>query len=97
MDFQALTDRGFVIARLDAEIFLVGLPAEGVMVPTADICRHLATCGLALVVGGIIDDQQLARIFGFGVLFGQGQVFGGPRAVNQVPRTAGQDTPHAVM
>lgn len=81
MDFEVLTDRGFVIARLDADTFLHGLPAEGGIVPPSDICRHLASCGLALVVGGIVDDQQLARIFGFGVLFGQGQVFGGPRAV----------------
>jgi cyclic-di-GMP phosphodiesterase TipF (flagellum assembly factor) len=82
MDFATLATRGFVMARLDAETFLVGLPADaGVMVPPGDICRHLAASGLALVVGGILDDAQLARIFGFGVLFGQGKVFGGPRAV----------------
>lgn len=86
MDFEALARRGFVIARLDAETFLHGLPAEGAVVAPADICRHLAGCGLSLVVGGIVDDQQLARIFGFGVLFGQGQVFGGPRPVEGAVR-----------
>ena len=79
MDFPRLRDAGFVFARLDAETFLIGLPTSGGMVPPADICRHLAASGLMLIVGGILEDSQLARIFGFGVLFGQGRLFGGPR------------------
>jgi len=79
MDFARLAQVGFVFARLDAETFLVGLPTAGHIVPPADICRHLAQCGLMLIVGGIVEDHQLARIFGFGVLFGQGQLFGGAR------------------
>ncbi len=79
MDFPRLRDAGFVFARLDAETFLIGLPTSGGVVPPADICRHLAASGLMLIVGGILEDSQLARIFGFGVLFGQGRLFGGPR------------------
>lgn len=81
MDFAQLNSAGFMFARLDAETFLIGLPTAGSMVPPADICRHLAACGLALIVGGIIEDHQLARIFGFGVLLGQGQLFGAPRPI----------------
>ncbi len=79
MDFPRLRDAGFVFARLDAETFLIGLPTSGGVVPPADICRHLAASGMMLIVGGILEDSQLARIFGFGVLFGQGRLFGGPR------------------
>lgn len=82
MDFAALAPRGFVMARLDAPTFLDGLPAEGGLIPPQDICRHVAGHGLTLIVGRISDDRDLARIFGFGVLFGQGQLFGAPRAVN---------------
>jgi len=57
------------------------LPAAGGRVPAADICRHLATFGLALIVGRIDDDWLLARILGFGVLYGKGALFGGPRLV----------------
>jgi len=96
MDFQGLAARGFVIARLDADTFLNGLPAEGMRIPPGDICRHFAACELALVVGRIDDDQQLARIFGFGVLFGQGQVFGGPRAVNPDAHVRGGATTGSV-
>jgi cyclic-di-GMP phosphodiesterase TipF (flagellum assembly factor) len=95
MDFAALAQRGFVMARLDASVFLIGLPAETSIVPPADICRHLSGSGLSLIVGGIVDDHQLARIFGFGVLFGQGQVFGGPRALRSTvaPAATAQNAP----
>ena len=81
MDFAALAGYGFSFARLDAETFLIGLPVAGSIISPSDICRHLAASGLSLIVGGIVEDHQLARIFGFGVLFGQGQLFGGPRAL----------------
>ncbi|MEQ1698442.1 MAG: EAL domain-containing protein [Hyphomicrobiaceae bacterium] len=90
MDFPRLRDAGFVFARLDAETFLIGLPTSDGVVPPADICRHLATSGLMLIVGGILEDHQLARIFGFGVLFGQGRLFGGPRPMKQEQGVAPQ-------
>jgi cyclic-di-GMP phosphodiesterase TipF (flagellum assembly factor) len=37
--------------------------------------------GLTLVVEHIDDQDKLARVFGFGVLLGQGQLFGGARPV----------------
>ena len=49
--------------------------------PASDICRHLADFGLSLIVGRIEDDWLLARILGFGVMFGKGTLFGGPRLV----------------
>jgi cyclic-di-GMP phosphodiesterase TipF (flagellum assembly factor) len=81
MDFAALKGMGFAFVELDAPVFLDGLPAGGGRVPAADICRHLANFGLALIVGRIDDDWLLARILGFGVLFGKGALFGGPRPV----------------
>lgn len=81
MDFGNLRARGFEFVKLDADVFLQGLPASGGMIPAADICRHLAHLGLTLIVGAIDDESKLARIFGFGALFGQGQLFGGPRLV----------------
>ena len=87
MDFEGLAASGFSFARLDAATFLTGLPISEVTVAPAEICRHLAGCGLSLIVGGIRDDLQLAQIFGFGVLFGQGQLFGGPRPVKAAPAT----------
>ena len=79
MDFESLRGHGFVFAKLDASVFLDGLPTSGGSIPASDICRHLAELGLTLIVGAIDDPTRLAQIFGFGVLYGQGQLFGGPR------------------
>jgi cyclic-di-GMP phosphodiesterase TipF (flagellum assembly factor) len=81
MDFAALKEMGFAFVELDAPVFLDGLPAAAGRVPASDLCRHLADFGLSLIVGRIEDDWLLARILGFGVLFGKGALFGGPRLV----------------
>ncbi|WP_295555013.1 EAL domain-containing protein [uncultured Hyphomicrobium sp.] len=81
MDFEALAEQGFVFTKLDASVFLNGLPAPSGHISSADVCRHLASHGLTLVVERIDNEEQLARVFGFGVLLGQGQLFGGARPV----------------
>jgi cyclic-di-GMP phosphodiesterase TipF (flagellum assembly factor) len=81
MDFEALAEQGFAFVKLDASVFLEGLRAPSGHLPSSDVCRHLAKHGLTLVVEHIDNDEQLARVFGFGVLLGQGQLFGGPRPV----------------
>ncbi len=84
MDFGSLKVMGFQFVKLDAPVFLDGLPAAGGgRIPAADICRYLSDFGLTLVVGRIEDDWLLARILGFGVLFGKGTLFGGPRLVKE--------------
>jgi cyclic-di-GMP phosphodiesterase TipF (flagellum assembly factor) len=82
MDFEELTKKGFAFVKLDADVFLNGLPtASSSLVPAHDLCQYLAGIGLTLIVGRIDDEAKLARIFGFGVVFGQGQLFGGARPV----------------
>jgi cyclic-di-GMP phosphodiesterase TipF (flagellum assembly factor) len=81
MDFEALTAAGFAFAKFDARVFLEGLPAQGGLIPAADLCRYLAHLGLTLIIGRIDDEEQLAKVLGFGALFGQGTLFGAPRPV----------------
>ena len=81
MDFAGMKAMGFEFVKLDAPVFLEGLPAPGGHVPASDICRHLSDLGLTLIVGRIEDDWLLARILGFGVLFAKGTLFGGPKLV----------------
>ncbi len=81
MDLERLKRQGFSFAKLDKDVLLRGLPAPEGTIPTADVCRHFAAAGLALIVNHIDDEAAYARILGFGVLFGQGSLFGGPRAV----------------
>ncbi len=94
MDFEMLGQRGFVFAKLDAEVFITGLPAGQIIIPPADVCRHLAESGLTLVVHHLTNQQQVAEVVGFGALFGQGAVFGGPRPVkSELVRRRSQSAP----
>ena len=81
MDFELLARRGFVFAKLDAEVFLSGLPIGTTRVPAQDICRHLAKAGLSLIVGKINDETARAKILSLGAVLGQGLLFGTPRPV----------------
>lgn len=81
MSFDTLRAADFIYVKLDAPVFLDGLPAPGGRIPASDLCRHLAKLGLTVIVGRIEDEMQLARVLGFGVLFGQGTLFGAPRPV----------------
>lgn len=92
MDFESLKAAGFEFVRLDADVFLQGMVADSAIVPSDDICRHLASAGLTLILEHIDDEAKLARVLGFGVLFGQGQLFGGPRPVKAqvLERSSGQ-------
>ena len=81
MDFEQLVGIGFGFIKLDAKVFLEGLPTSSGAVPAGDLCRHLSGLGLALVVGRIEDEGELTQVVGFGAVLGQGALFGAPRSV----------------
>ncbi|MBO0766224.1 MAG: EAL domain-containing protein, partial [Hyphomicrobiaceae bacterium] len=88
MDFGRLKALGFEFVKLDAQVFLDGMQAPGGCIPAADICRYLSEFGLTLIVGAIEDDWLLAKVMGFGVLFGKGTLFGGPRLIKSIEPNA---------
>jgi cyclic-di-GMP phosphodiesterase TipF (flagellum assembly factor) len=79
MDFERLAAAGFDFVKLDAAVFLEGLKGPHGTVPSCDICGYLARMGFTLVANRIDSEYERSRLFGFGVLFGQGQLFGGAR------------------
>lgn len=81
MDFAGLKAVGFAFLKLEAPVFLEGLAAAGGRVAASDVVRFLGDYGLTLIVARIEDDWMLARILGFGVQFGMGGLFGGPKLV----------------
>lgn len=83
MDLEMLADRGFEFVRLDAPVFLQGLPAPHGFVPAPDLCRHLSGLGFTLIVSRIVEERELVKVLGFGALLGQGRLFGGPRPIRQ--------------
>jgi len=81
MDFEMLAENGFAFAKLDASVFIEGLPATQTLIPPTDVCRYLAGMGLTLVVDGLTNEEQKAKVLGFGAVYGQGMLFGAPRPV----------------
>jgi cyclic-di-GMP phosphodiesterase TipF (flagellum assembly factor) len=88
VDFAELKAKGFEFIKIDAPLFLDGLASSKGRIPTSEICRHLGDLGLTLIVSRIEDDWLLARILGFGVLFGKGTLFGPPKVVK--PEVVGE-------
>lgn len=90
MDFAALAQRGFAFLRLEASALMNGLPARDRFIEADELCRYLAGAGMTLVADTIDDEAVRARVFGFGILFGQGRLFGGARQVklDQLPKGA---------
>ncbi len=82
IDLAALKTSGFEFIKLDAAVFLQGLPLGQGVVPASDLCRHMASLGLAVIVGRIDSEAERARVQDYGVQFGQGGLFGAPRPVN---------------
>lgn len=81
LDFQRLGAAGFQFVKLDAGVFLDGLPMEAGVLPSTDVCSHIANAGLDLIIGGIGTEWTLARVAAFGVAYGQGALFGAPKPV----------------
>lgn len=81
MNFGAMAKAGFNFVKIDESLLVEGLAHPGGHVPASDVCRFLAEHGFGLIVNGIDNEDKLARVFGFGVLLGQGTLFGGPRPV----------------
>jgi cyclic-di-GMP phosphodiesterase TipF (flagellum assembly factor) len=91
MNFSAMAKAGFAFVKVDAAVMLHGLAHPGGHIPASDVCRFLADQGFGLIVDGIDSEEMLARLFGFGVLMGQGTLFGGPRPVKaEVVTSRGQ-------
>ena len=81
MDFEMLASAGFKYVKLDADVFLAGLPVAGGSVPAADLCKHFAELGMTPIVEAIDDGDKRQQVFAYGVRLGQGQLFGGARQV----------------
>jgi cyclic-di-GMP phosphodiesterase TipF (flagellum assembly factor) len=81
MNFAAMAQAGFQFVKIDASVMSECLAHPGGFIPAGDVCRFLADQGFSLIVEGIDSEETLARVFGFGVLMGQGTLFGGRRPV----------------
>lgn len=90
MDFEMFAKAGFKFVKLDADVFLSGLPAPGALVPAADLCNHLEELGLTPIVEAIDDDAKREQVYAYGVRLGQGALFGGARQIKASSNSGAQ-------
>jgi cyclic-di-GMP phosphodiesterase, flagellum assembly factor TipF len=83
LDLDLLAARGFRFVKLDADVFLNGLPHGPMVIPPADLTRHLGSNGLQIIVGRIEAQEQMDRIAACGVGLGQGDLFGTAKPVRR--------------
>jgi cyclic-di-GMP phosphodiesterase TipF (flagellum assembly factor) len=88
MDFEALKVCSFAMIKLDAPVFLEGLPAAGGFISPDDLARYFGSLGFDLVVARVDNGALLDEIARRGVRLGQGQVFGAAKVVRQDLLTA---------
>jgi EAL domain-containing protein (putative c-di-GMP-specific phosphodiesterase class I) len=81
LDFATLKEAGFAFVKLDAAVFLSGLPVATSTVPADQISRYLEDMGLVVIVGRIADENQYEQVLDSGVGLGQGMLFGIARPV----------------
>lgn len=81
MDFDVLRAKGFEFVKLDAQVFLEGMQAGSAVIAASDICHHLASLGLTTIVERVDTADKHERLFGHGVAYGQGPLFGGARSL----------------
>jgi cyclic-di-GMP phosphodiesterase, flagellum assembly factor TipF len=81
LDFETLRDAGFTFVKLDAAVFLDGLPIASGHVPAAQIAGYFEDLGLVVIVARIADEEQYEQLLDSGVGLGQGELFGIARPV----------------
>ncbi len=81
-EFTALRAAGFAFVKIDAAIFLEGLPGPGGSTPAANVSRQLGELGLTVIAVGIDDEGMRDAVLECGAPLGQGQLFGPARTLS---------------
>jgi cyclic-di-GMP phosphodiesterase TipF (flagellum assembly factor) len=83
MDFTRLKTLGFRYIKVRAETLVGGMGDAGAAVTAEDLKKLLARHGLNLIAERVEDEKTVVQLLDFGVDFGQGYLFGEPRAVRE--------------
>jgi len=83
LDFARLHALGFRYIKVRAETLVSGMADAGSVVAAEDLKRLLARHGLNLIVERVEDEKTVVQLLDYGVDYGQGYLFGEPRAVRE--------------
>ncbi|MFM1814827.1 MAG: hypothetical protein RLZ98_1522 [Pseudomonadota bacterium] len=92
MHFEDLAAIGFEFVKLDAEVYLDGMHVGTEKLPASDVCRHLESTGLRIIVDHIQSELQREKVATSGVSYGQGEHFGPPSPIRRASVGAASST-----
>ena len=86
IDFRKLHALGFRYIKVRAETLVNGMAGAGAMVTAEDFKKLLSRHGLNLIAEHVESERTVVQLLDFNVDFGQGYLFGEPRAARDEPR-----------
>jgi cyclic-di-GMP phosphodiesterase TipF (flagellum assembly factor) len=86
IDFRKLHALGFRYIKVRAETLVNGMAVAGAAVTAEDLKNLLARHGLDLIAERVESEKTVVQLLDFNVDFGQGYLFGEPRAVRDEPK-----------
>jgi cyclic-di-GMP phosphodiesterase TipF (flagellum assembly factor) len=86
LDFGKLSRLGFRYIKVRAETLVEGMAGAGAAVAAEDLKKLLARHGLDLIAERVESEKTVVQLLDFNVDFGQGYLFGEPRAVRDEPK-----------
>jgi cyclic-di-GMP phosphodiesterase TipF (flagellum assembly factor) len=92
LDFAKLHALGFRFIKVRAGTLVGGMAHAGSAVAAEDLKKLLARHGISLIVERVEDEKTVVQLLDYGVDFGQGYLFGEPRAVREESAKRSDDT-----
>lgn len=86
LDFGRLHGLGFRYIKVRSEMLVNGMAGAGALVAAEDMKKLLARHGINLIAERVEDEKTVVQLLDFNVDFGQGYLFGEPRAVRDEPK-----------
>ena len=84
LDFAKLKRLGFQFLKVRAATLISGMKDAGAAVAAEDFKNLLLRNGLNLIVERVEDEKTVVQLLEFNVDFGQGYLFGQPRAIREI-------------
>jgi len=84
LDFAKLKRLGFQFLKVRATTLISGMKDAGAAVPAEDFKNLLSRNGVNLIAERVEDEKTVVQLLEFNVDFGQGYLFGEPRAIRDI-------------
>ncbi|HYK79862.1 MAG TPA: EAL domain-containing protein [Micropepsaceae bacterium] len=84
LDFAKLKRLGFQFLKVRATTLISGMKDAGAAVAAEDLKNLLSRNGISLIAERVEDEKTVVQLLDYNVDFGQGYLFGEPRAIREI-------------